>query len=50
MLKERTIDWTRPEAYSKPPAKRRKTRKKNPNGSWFDAAVLLGAFLLGWTV
>ena len=48
MLKERTIDWTQPDAYSKPPAKRR--RKKNPNGSWFDAAVLLGAFLLGWSV
>ena len=44
MLKERTIDWTQPEAYSK------RRRKKNPNGSWGEAVVLLGAFFLGWSV
>ena len=49
MLKDRTIDWTQPEAYA-PPAKRRKKRKKNPNGGWGEAVALLGAFLLGWGV
>ena len=48
MLKDRAIDWTQPEAYSKPPARSR--RKKNPNGSWFEAAVLAAAFFLGWGV
>jgi hypothetical protein len=40
----RQIDWTKPEAYTRPS----KRRRKNPNGSWGEAAVLLCAFLLGF--
>lgn len=39
-------DWTKPAAYETP--RKRKAKKRNPSGGWFEAAALLAAFCLGF--
>ena len=39
-------DWTQPEAYTEP--RKRKAKRRNPNGGWGEAVVLRAALCLGF--